>query len=120
MPCQVWYRGRYVDITHNCLVYVIESANALCLNSPQTEFIRRCVVHWESLMASSGNNLLDLDLDRLVTDEGKADEVQDFLTLLRQWVSEHCRVEFPDGRAVTWVDRILGLFTQDPAGARPV
>jgi hypothetical protein len=118
MPCQVIYRDRYVDITHMCLIYVIESAHALCVNAPQTEFIRRCVARWESLVASSGNNLLDLHLDRLVTDEVQADEMRRFLASVGQWVGEHSRVELPDGRAVTWVERILTLFTQNPDGAR--
>jgi len=99
-----------------CLMYVIESANALCLSAPPTEFIRRCVAHWESLVASSGNNLLHLDLDRLVTDEVQAEEMQRFLGSLRQWVGEHSRRELPDGRAVTWVEQILTLFTPDREG----
>jgi hypothetical protein len=82
------------------LIYIIESANAFRLNAPQTEFIRRCVAHGDSLVASSRNNLLDVDLDRLVTDEIQVDEMRRFLASLRQCVGEQSRVELPDRRVV--------------------
>ncbi len=118
MPCQVGYRDRHVTISHLCLMYVIESASALCQIAPHSEFIRRCVAHWDRSVASSGNNLLDLDLDRLITDVAQADEMQRFLRSLRDWVAEHSRLELPDGRAVTWVEQVLSLFTPSPDGPR--
>jgi hypothetical protein len=36
MPCQVFFRDRYIDISHGCLEYVIQSAAAYCRVVPQS------------------------------------------------------------------------------------
>ncbi len=82
MPCQVFFRDRYVDISHGCLEHVIESAATLCQIAPQSDYIRGCVAQWQEQAASSGHNLLDLDFDRLVTDPERASELQAFLAVL--------------------------------------
>jgi hypothetical protein len=117
MPCQVFFRDRYIDISHGCLEYVIESAASFCRVAPQSEYIRECVARWLEQAASSGHNLLGLDLDRLATVPERAAELQGFLVALRRWVDEHSRGLYPDGRATSWVDRILTLFTEGRSGA---
>src|SRR5436305_9670062 len=104
MPCQVYYRDRYIDLSHGCLAYVIESAAAFCRDTPQSEFIRGCVAHWSARAASSGHNLLDLDLDRLAIDPQRAAELQHFLADLREWMGTHGRADYPDGRPEPGVD----------------
>ena len=54
--------------------------------------------------ASSGHNLLDLDLDRLATDPQRAAELHRFLADLGEWMGTHGRADDPDGHAETWVD----------------
>ena len=117
MPCQVFFRDRFVDISHGCLEHVIASAATLCQIAPQSDYIHRCVAQWQEKVASSGHNLLGLDLDRLVTDSEEAGELRAFLAALRRWVDEHSRGSYPDGRATTWVDRIAVLFAEDHAEA---
>src|SRR4051794_31748149 len=110
MPCQVFFRGRYINISHGCLEYVIQSAAAYCRAAPQSDYVRECVARWQERSASSGHNLLGLDLDRLAAEPERAVELHRFLSALRLWVDEHSRDSYPDGRAATWVDRILMLF----------
>jgi hypothetical protein len=119
MPCQVFFRDRYVNLSHGCLEYVIESADEFCRVVPHPDYIRTCIVRWQELAASSGNNLLDLDLDRLAASPERAAELQHFLADLRQWVDEYSRGTYPDGRAATWVDEILTLFAKSTEDNEP-
>ncbi len=112
MPCQVFFRDRYIDISHGCLEYVIQSAAAYYRAAPQSNYVRECVARWQERLATSGHNLLDLDLDRLAADPERVAELQRFLAALRLWVDEHSRDSYPDGRAATWVDAILTLFVE--------
>src|SRR4051794_12097096 len=73
-------------------------------NQAPPDYIRGCVARWLERAASSGHNLLGVDLDRLAASQERAAELQRFLAALRQWVDKHSLGIYPDGRAATWLD----------------